>query len=111
MKVIKKDGRLQELDQNKIELSILNSTQEEMPLLNESDVKIIAEDVVNCIKEFRGEEYNTSSYEITGVVISILARDGFDDVIRSYVGYTKWNYIKNIVFTKSKSMRTIKIYK
>ena len=89
MKVIKKDGRLQELDQNKIELSILNSTQEEMPLLNESDVKIIAEDVVNCIKEFRGEEYNTSSYEITGVVISILARDGFDDVIRSYVGYTK----------------------
>ena len=111
MKVIKKDGRLQELDQNKIELSILNSTQEEMPLLNESDVKIIAEDVVNCIKEFRGEEYNTSSYEITGVVISILARDGFDDVIRSYVGYTKWNYIKNIVFTKPKSMRTIKIYK
>ena len=89
MKVIKKDGRLQELDQNKIELSILNSTQEEMPLLNESDVKIIAQDVVNCIKEFRGEEYNTSSYEITGVVISILARDGFDDVIRSYVGYTK----------------------
>lgn len=89
MKVIKKDGRLQELDQNKIELSILNSTEEEMPLLNESDVKIIAEDVVNCIKEFRGEEYNTSSYEITGVVISILARDGFDDVISSYVGYTK----------------------
>ena len=45
MKVIKKDGRLQELDQNKIELSILNSTEEEMPLLNESDAKIIAEDV------------------------------------------------------------------
>ena len=42
MKVIKKDGRLQELDKSKIELSILNSTEEEMPLLNESDVKIIA---------------------------------------------------------------------
>ena len=28
MKVIKKDGRLQELDQNKIEVSILNSTED-----------------------------------------------------------------------------------
>ena len=89
MKVVKKDGRLQELDQDKIEVSILNSTRDEKALLNESDAKIIAEDVVSCIKEFRGEEYNTSSYEITGVVISILARDVFDDVISSYVGYKK----------------------
>lgn len=89
MKVIKKDGRLQELDPSKIKLSILNSTIEEKTLLNESDVKIIVEDVVRCIKKFRGEEYNTSSYEITGVVISILSRDGFDDVISSYVGYKK----------------------
>ena len=45
--------------------------------------------MVNCIKEFRGEEDNTSSYEITGVVISILDRDGFDDVISSYIEYSK----------------------
>ena len=89
MKVIKKDGRLQELDQSKIEVSILNATRGQKALLNESDAKIIAEDVVSWIKEFRGEEYNTSSYEITGVVISILDRDGFDDVISSYVGYDK----------------------
>ena len=89
VQVIKKDGRLQELDQSKIEVSILNATRGQKALLNESDAKIIAEDVVSCIKEFRGEEYNTSSYEITGVVISILDRDGFDDVIRSYVGYDK----------------------
>lgn len=89
MKVVKKDGRLQELDQSKIEVSILNATREEKVLLNEADVKIISEDVISCIKEFRGEEYNTSSYEITGVVISILDRDGFDDVISSYVGYKK----------------------
>ena len=89
MKVIKKDGRLQELDQSKIEVSILNATRGQKALLNESDAKIIAEDVVSCIKEFRGEEYNTSSFEITGVVIGILYRDGFDDVISSYVGYKK----------------------
>ena len=89
MKVVKKDGRLQELDQSKIEVSILNATRGQKALLNESDAKIIAEDVVSCIKEFRGEKYNTSSYEITGVVISILDRDGFDDIISSYVGYDK----------------------
>ncbi|MEN8078035.1 ATP cone domain-containing protein [Clostridioides difficile] len=89
MKVIKKDGRLQELDSSKIKTSILNATREKKALLNESDVKIIVEDVVNCIKDFRGEEYNTSSYEITGVIINILSRDGFDDVISSYIGYKK----------------------
>lgn len=89
MKVIKKDGRLQELDSSKIKTSILNATREKKALLNESDVKIIVEDVVNCIKSFRGEEYNTSSYEITGVIINILSRDGFDDVISSYIGYKK----------------------
>lgn len=89
MKVVKKDGRLQELDQSKIEVSILNSTRDEKVLLNEADARIISEDVISCIKKFRGEEYNTSSYEITGVVISILDRDGFDDVISSYVGYKK----------------------
>ena len=89
MKVVKKDGRLQELDQSKIKVSILNATRDQKALLNESDAKIITEDVVSCIKEFRGEEYNTSSYEITGVVISILDRDGFDDIITSYIGYKK----------------------
>ena len=89
MKVVKKDGRLQELDQSKIEVSILNATRGQKALLNESDARIISEDVIRCIKEFRGEEYNTSSYEITGVVISTLDRDGFDDVISSYVGYKK----------------------
>ena len=88
MKVIKKDGRLQELNVDKIMGSILNATIEKKLLLNESDVKIIAEDVIRCIKSIR-KEGNTSSYEITGVVISILSRDGFEDVISSYVGYKK----------------------
>lgn len=89
MKVIKKDGRLQELGSDKIRTSILNATIDKKSLLNEADINIIVEDVVHCIKEFRGEEYNTSSYEIIGVVIDILNRDGFDDVISSYIGYKK----------------------
>ena len=52
-------------------------------------IKIIIEDVIDRIKKFRGENDSTSSYEITGVVISMLDRDGFDDVISSFIGYKK----------------------
>lgn len=89
MKVIKKDGSIQSFDADKIANSILSSTRDNKELLNESDVKIIIEDVIAKIKEIRGENGNTSSYEITGIVISMLDRDGFDDVISSFIGYKK----------------------
>ena len=45
MKVIKKDGRLQELDIEKIKISILSATNESKELLNESEVKILVDDI------------------------------------------------------------------
>ena len=53
MKVIKRDGRLQELDLEKIKISILSATNESKELLNESDVKILVEDINSKIKEVR----------------------------------------------------------
>ena len=58
-------------------------------LLNESDIKIIVEDVTKLLEKLRGSEQNTSSYEIMGAIINILKRDGFDEVISSYIGYKK----------------------
>ena len=55
MKVIKRDGRLQELDLEKIKISILCATNESKELLNESDVKILVEDINSKIKEVRKE--------------------------------------------------------
>ena len=75
MKVIKRDGRLQELDLEKIKISILSATNESKELLNESDVKILVEDIDSKIKEVRKDGENTSSYEISGIAISILKRD------------------------------------
>ena len=89
MKVVKKDGSIESFDANKIANSILNATRDKKALLNESDIKIIIEDVIDRIKKFRGENDSTSSYETTGVVISMLDRDGFDDVISSFIGYKK----------------------
>ena len=89
MKVIKKDGRLQELDLEKIKISILSATNESKELLNESDVKILVEDINSKIKEVRKDGENTSSYEISGIAISILKRDGFSDIVEKYIGYEK----------------------
>ena len=41
------------------------------------------------LKEVRKEGEDTSSYEISGIVIAILKRDGFSDIIEKYVGYEK----------------------
>lgn len=89
MQVIKKDGRLQILEPDKIKTSILNATSTVKNILNESDIKIIVKDIVKTIEDQRSENGNTSSYEIIGVVIDVLKRDGFSDVISAYVGYEK----------------------
>ena len=89
MKVIKKDGRLQDFDLEKIKSSILSATNDSKELLNESDVKILVEDINSKIKEVKKDGEDTSSYEISGIVIAILKRDGFSDIIEKYVGYEK----------------------
>ena len=42
MKVIKKDGRLDEFNLQKIIISILSATNSSKAMLNESDIKILA---------------------------------------------------------------------
>lgn len=83
--VIKKDGKLQDLNPDKIKTSILNSASETVAIVNESDIKILVSDVVETIKNIRGENGNTSSYEITGILIDILRRDGFNNVVETYL--------------------------
>lgn len=86
MKIIKKDGRLQEFDKNKIFISIGNASRDtEDAMLNESDLKILVEDIVNKIYEIRNDETPSSSYEIIGVMVEILLRDGFDNVVKSFI--------------------------
>lgn len=87
MMVIKKDGRLDEFNLQKIVTSILNATNSSKEMLNESDIKIIAGDIEKLLIKIRGEYANTSSYEIIGIVIGILKRDGFDDIIHKYLDY------------------------
>lgn len=89
MDVIKKDGRVQELDKEKIKVSILNSSNDTEQVLNESDINILVKDIIQKITHLRTGYGNTSSYELIGAVIDVLKRDGFHMIINSYLGYKK----------------------
>ena len=87
MKIIKKDGRLEEFNSRKIKTSIENSANEVGVVLNESDLIILSQDIERRIFKIREKELITSSYEVIGLVFSILKRDGFKSVLKSYIEF------------------------
>ncbi|MGL4106956.1 ATP cone domain-containing protein [Clostridium sp. LP20] len=88
MNIIKKDGRIQEFDKGKIFTSIDNASRDvDGIVLNESDIKILVEDIVKTIESLRKDGSPSSSYEIIGVTVEILKRDGFNAISKSFVEY------------------------
>lgn len=87
MKIIKKDGRLEEFNSRKIKTSIENSANEVGVILNESDLIILVRDIEEKLLKIREKELMTSSYEVIGLVFSILKRDGFKSVLKSYIEF------------------------
>lgn len=87
MQVIKKDGRLEDFKLTKIKTSIENSANEVGVILNESDLIILVKDIESKLLKIREDRLITSSYEVIGVVFSILKRDGFRKVLKSYIEF------------------------
>lgn len=89
MKIIKKDGRIEEFNIKKVKTSIENAARDSESMLNESDLKIITSDIENTLLKIRKDTLITSSYEVIGVIFEILKRDGFNNVLKSYVEFGK----------------------
>ena len=88
MKVIKKDGRIQEFNKDKIYTSIYNASRNSSSgILNESDAKIVIEDIDKKLKSIRKDDELTSIYEIIGVIVSVLKKDGFTELLKTYLSY------------------------
>lgn len=87
MKIIKKDGRIEEFNSRKIKTSIENSANEVGVILNESDLIILVKDIEEKLLKIREKELMTSSYEVIGAVFSILKRAGFRSVLKSYIEF------------------------
>lgn len=88
MKIIKKDGRLQEFDKNKIFTSLYNASNDVDGIaLNESDIKILVEDICRKLEYIRSDGTPSSSYEIIGVILNVMNKDGFAPIIKSFIEY------------------------
>lgn len=82
MKVIKKDGRIQEFDLKKIKLSIQRASDDMIEPLNESDSVRIANAITTRLLE---KDKDTIEYrEIHNKVVEALYEFGFNELANFY---------------------------
>lgn len=87
MKIIKKDGRIQDLEVEKIKNSIWGASKDSNTIINESDLKILTNRVIKIVTEIRGRDGITSSYEVQAIIIESLYKDGFKRIANAYLIY------------------------
>lgn len=88
MMIIKKDGRLQEFDERKIYTSIANASRDIQGMsFNESDIRIIVQDVTKKLNKIRKDNSPSSTYEIRGVLTETLVTNGFGAILKSFTKY------------------------
>lgn len=85
MKIIKKDGRIEEFSVKKLSTSIENAARDDKIYFNESDLKLLIGYIENLIKNIRKDNSDTSSYEVRGLVIEALKVNGFKEVLDKYL--------------------------
>lgn len=86
MKVIKRDGRFEEFQIEKLERSIKNSAGDMNIVFNNSDIKLLCNEIMRELSVACKDNDVTSSYEVIGVTVSVLKNNNFAKVINSYLG-------------------------
>lgn len=89
MKVIKRDGRLEQFNLGKVKTSLIYASDTAEMELNESDIKMILYDIENLLKNIRGKEGKISSIEIIGAIVSVLRENEFNKLLKTFVTYKK----------------------
>jgi len=82
MQVIKKDGRLQEFQLEKVAISMSRASDDIEEPLNESDVHVLSDKINKVIHENYKEKIMFS--DIRKIVVDTLIEMGFSDVAESY---------------------------
>lgn len=82
--VIKRNGRIEKFDLDKIKTSISNCASEGDIMFNQKDLEIIAKDVEKKILTIRGFDSQTSSYEIKAIVLETLHQVGYKKAAEIY---------------------------
>lgn len=90
MKVIKRSGYSDELSLDKVKTSIMNSADDINYTLTESDVNVILTVFKELLDMVARDANATSVYELRGLILESLTRNGFSKVAKSYIDF----YIK-----------------
>lgn len=102
MRVIKKDGRIEEFDLNKIKTSINNSARDAQINLNEGELRLISQDVERILMRIRGDEGLTSFLEISAALLRTLNTFGYGAISKTYEkSGNNFNFYTNKEYTNS----------
>lgn len=82
MKVIKRDGRIQEFDIGKIQITLENVSDEISEPLTASDIKKLLASIEKAVCSRNQDEIRSS--EIFEIVIEKLEKAGFSDIAAAY---------------------------
>ena len=86
MRVVKRNGKFEDFQIQKLERSIKNSASDINIVFNNSDIKLLCNEIMKELSVACKENDLTSSYEIVGVTLSVLKNNNFGKVINSYLG-------------------------
>lgn len=84
LRVVKRDGRIIDFKSLNVKTSVANSARDSKIQLTEKELELIAESVEKTIKDVRGEEGVTSTYEIRGVVVRVLKEMGYKNIAKDF---------------------------
>lgn len=82
MKVIKRNGRLQEFDINKIKVSIMRASDDLKEPLNSSDIDRVAQSIEGTIKTYNQDSIKAE--DIHRIVVEELRKYGFHHIAEAY---------------------------
>jgi transcriptional repressor NrdR len=85
MVIIKKSGKTEYFDINKVKTSIANSALDIGFPLTEADLNMLVQDTENKLYKLREASLITSSYEVRGIAYHVLIDCGFSSVAKSYM--------------------------
>lgn len=86
MRVVKRNGKFEDFQIQKLERSIKNSVSDINIVFNNSDIKLLCNEIMKELSVACKDNDLTSSYEIVGVTLSVLKNNNFGKVINSYLG-------------------------
>ncbi|WP_459128802.1 ATP cone domain-containing protein [Guggenheimella bovis] len=84
MKLLKKDGRIQDYDVKKLETSLLLTADDIQFPLSQKEAELLGKKVTEILTSLRGEDGLTSSFEVRGVTVEVLLENKYKDLSRHF---------------------------